>query len=168
MDLVYRRVPNTLLVVGLLLQAMLVATLPEVALGTPLAPTVVYAVLGLALGLCAFFPLWRLGVMGAGDVKFMAVLGFALGPKGLLVTWLVGTALAAIPAVSSVLLTRAASSAAVAWVSVHMSGITRPIWQVFAPARSWLASRRGTRQGAPYATYLAIGAFAWVLVLSRQ
>jgi prepilin peptidase CpaA len=42
------------------------------------------AAAGFALGLALTWPLFALGGLGGGDVKLLATLGCALGPKGLL------------------------------------------------------------------------------------
>ena len=84
-DLRYRRVPNALVLCGLCgellwVGAAFVATewrLP------PLWPGWMPALGGFLLAL-PFFLLWQRRIMGAGDVKVIAVLGFVLGPLRLL------------------------------------------------------------------------------------
>ena len=44
----------------------------------------IIAAAGFALGLALSWPLFALGGIGGGDVKLLAALGCALGPKGLL------------------------------------------------------------------------------------
>jgi prepilin peptidase CpaA len=93
-----RRIPNTLVVVGLALGLFFQATVPS---GSGLFhPTqagglgLTTALLGMAAGLGFFMPLYVLRAMGAGDVKLMAVVGAWLGTTGLawatLFTMLVG------------------------------------------------------------------------------
>ena len=71
-DLAYRRVPNVLtapaLVAGLLAHGVWSG-----GLGLP------GALLGAAVGLAVFFPIFALGGMGGGDVKLMAALGSWVG-----------------------------------------------------------------------------------------
>lgn len=56
------------------------------------------AVLGGLVGLLCMLPLYLVGPMGAGDVKFMAAMGSLLGPGGAVIAWamtlIVGAALA--------------------------------------------------------------------------
>ncbi len=74
-DLMVRRIPNTLLLCGLIVAAVLqlFAFTPLSLLTTGLA--------GLAVGLLLFLPLYLLRGMAAGDVKLMAVVGAFTGPE---------------------------------------------------------------------------------------
>lgn len=75
-DIRSKRVPNALVVAGLVL---------GIAFG--LAPGGIGAkdmALGLVTGLALFLPCYALGVMGAGDVKLMAMAGTFLGVKATL------------------------------------------------------------------------------------
>lgn len=73
-DLAQRRIPNRLLLIGLIaaLPLHLMAAGPLALLSTMLA--------GMALGLVLFLPLHVLGAMAAGDVKLMAMVGAFTGP----------------------------------------------------------------------------------------
>jgi len=82
-DVRSRRIPNQLVVLGLLAGFTLQATVtpgaglfsePFGALG------LLKAAAGMALGLLLLLPMYALGAMGAGDVKLMAMLGAFLGP----------------------------------------------------------------------------------------
>ena len=79
-DVRERRIPNTLIVSGLVLGFGLrvIGGLP--ALGTGLA--------GAALALVLTFPLFALRAMGGGDVKLFVVAGMFLGPKAFLLALL--------------------------------------------------------------------------------
>jgi prepilin peptidase CpaA len=73
-DLVQRRIPNRLLMAGLLcaLTLHLSSATPAGGLGTALC--------GLGTGLLMFLPLYLLRAMAAGDVKLMATVGAFCGP----------------------------------------------------------------------------------------
>jgi prepilin peptidase CpaA len=89
--------------------------------------------------------------MGAGDVKFFAVLGFLLGAKALLPIWIIASLTAGM-------------HAALILLSRHELLQTVPGW---IPARHWLStstfgqrvtSARQGRKGLPYAAWLGVGA----------
>lgn len=82
-DVRARRIPNALaaavLAVGLVRAAVPLVT----GLAEPGVPTLGAALLGAALGLVAWMPLYALGVLGAGDVKLFAAAAAWLGPHAL-------------------------------------------------------------------------------------
>jgi prepilin peptidase CpaA len=85
-DLRARRIPNALVVAVL---ALGVARAGIVAYAgadgvVPLADGPGAALLGAAVGLAAWLPLYALGVLGAGDVKLFAAVGAWIGPRGVL------------------------------------------------------------------------------------
>ena len=72
------RIPNTLVLFGILFGlAYNIAFPPFPKAG------VLWPLQGLGLGFIAFVPFYALGVMGAGDVKLMAMVGSFLGPLDL-------------------------------------------------------------------------------------
>jgi len=82
-----RRIPNQLVLLGMLAGLALQATVtpgaglfsePFGALG------LLKACAGMALGLLLLMPMYALGAMGAGDVKLMAMIGAFLGPLDIL------------------------------------------------------------------------------------
>lgn len=84
-DLLKSRIPNVLVfglfAVGLLLQTAGPANGREGLFGAyPGAIGAGRALLGAAIGLALFLPVYLAGAMGAGDVKFMAALGVFAGP----------------------------------------------------------------------------------------
>ena len=84
-DIRARRIPNNLVLTGLAITLAWHAFAPTgVGLFDRYAPGALgfgTAALGALLGFVAFFVLYRMRVVGAGDVKLMAVLGAAFGPK---------------------------------------------------------------------------------------
>ena len=139
-DFRYRRVPNQLLLGGVLLQVVWLVYIS--AAGVGLGHWSIHwslALVGFALGLILFYPLWRFRALGAGDVKFIAVLGFLVGPTGLFPVLLLGTVACGLHALGMVLL--------MGW----------------APARNVWRSSTVTRRGVPYAAYLALAAIAWMV-----
>jgi prepilin peptidase CpaA len=73
------RIPNWLVVSGAVYALIYNTLLPPWPNGTLWFPLA-----GLALGLLLFFPLYLLRVMGAGDVKLLAMVGAFVGPHDLL------------------------------------------------------------------------------------
>ena len=77
-DLRYRRIPNWLVLGGLVLGVGLNTTLYAVA-GMQFAG-LTRALLGMGLALLIYVPLYALRAMGAGDAKLMAAVGSIVGP----------------------------------------------------------------------------------------
>ncbi len=88
-DVQFRRIPNTLVVVGLALGIIFQAVSPSGGgLFSPSQPGglgTMAAFLGAALGLALLLPLYALRAMGAGDVKLLAMVGAWLGASS--VAW---------------------------------------------------------------------------------
>ena len=83
-DLRSRRIPNTLVVVGIALGFLfqIVARLGGDLFLNPVgASDIEAALLGGLTGLALFLPLYALRTMGAGDVKLLAMVGVWLGPE---------------------------------------------------------------------------------------
>lgn len=117
-------------------------------------------VLGLLIGFAALIPFYAIRWMGAGDVKFFAVVGLLLGWQALLPVWIAASLLAGVHAV-----------AVYAWRALQ--GLL-PVRRVLArqqwesqlherPAIQRMHSARQGRAGIPYAAYLGAAAMAWVL-----
>jgi prepilin peptidase CpaA len=81
-DLRYRRIPNWLVLVGLVAGISLNTFLFELQ-GLKLSA------LGLGLALLIYFPLYALRAMGAGDAKLMAAVGSIVGPGNWIVLFVV-------------------------------------------------------------------------------
>lgn len=81
-DVRARRIPNALAATVLAL-GVVRAALPLTGVAGPGAPALSAALIGAALGLVAWLPLYALGVLGAGDVKLFAAAAAWLGPHAL-------------------------------------------------------------------------------------
>lgn len=85
-DLRTRHIPNWLMFAGLIIGsgAHLTATLANSPAAQPLATALTWTIGEILLGvlLCSLAPLflYRIGAMGGGDVKLLAVVGATLGP----------------------------------------------------------------------------------------
>lgn len=107
-DLVSRRIPNRVVLAGLLAGLACQLFLPQGAgffRSSPGSLGVVSALLGLLAGGGLLLPLYLLRAMGAGDVKLMAAVGVFLGPLqvvgAVLLTFLAGGVLALLAALVS-------------------------------------------------------------------
>ncbi|MCW8344380.1 prepilin peptidase, partial [Stenotrophomonas sp. SG1] len=89
-----RRVPNAWLVAAGVIAALAITAGQFSAPRLPWLPHVAGAV----LGLLALLPFYALRWMGAGNVKFFAVLGLMLGWQALLPVWLVASLAAGVHA----------------------------------------------------------------------
>src|SRR5690606_9954959 len=102
-------------------------------------------------------------------VKFMGLLGFLFGLPGLSVAWLVGSVLAGLH-VMAVMFARHSPGLALLGARWRTSAVGavegvaggKPRKAACLRFEQWRAARMGSRQGAPYATYLAIGAGLWL------
>jgi len=140
LDLRKRRIPNLLTVGGAVIGlAMGLWAVPPLGGAASLA--------GLALGLALMLPFYATGVMGAGDVKLMAMAGSFLGPgstlQAVLFVWLTGGLLA------------------LGWALMH--GAWGPLW-----ANLRALGRAGPVQAAsvgklPYGLSICLGTSASVL-----
>ncbi|MGI4859582.1 MAG: prepilin peptidase [Janthinobacterium lividum] len=150
LDLGTRRVPNRVLLTLVVLQGMALKNgLSDVSWSQ--------ATLGALLGLCGLLPFYALRLMGAGDVKFAAVLGWMTGPEGVFWAWVIASLLAGVHAVLVRALPRLGGGIAhVALVATAHRWRGR--WRRGALARWSRRARRG-RRGMPYAAYLALGAW---------
>nr|WP_216621494.1 prepilin peptidase [Cupriavidus necator] len=140
-DFAYRRVPNLLLAI-----AVLALGLALIA-GQAAEPSLAARLVGAGLGLAVTLPVYALGRMAAGDVKFLTVAGLFTGPQGLVVAWVVGSLLGLVHALLALALARRTPAADHALPSQD---------QPLPTARFSLA------RGIPYAAYLAVGVLAWL------
>ena len=96
-DVKSRRIPNRLVLLGMVSGLLLNIVLPQgygFISALPGALGLWKALAGLGLGFTIMFPMYILRAMGAGDVKLMAMVGAFLGPNAIigaiLVTFIVG------------------------------------------------------------------------------
>jgi len=150
-DLYARRVPNAWLLAAFLLCAGIVAIEWIRGTGGPPWP----ALFGLSLGLATMLPFHAFGWMGAGDVKFFAVLGFLLGAKALLPIWIVGSLIAGMHSALILLSRHWFTQLVPAWGSMQIRFSNSIVGQ------RMLAARQG-RKGLPYAAWLGVGALVVV------
>ena len=137
-----RKVSNQLLLIALTMQTgfLLVSWLVADFLIFPAYINWRQCVTGFLMGLLVFFPLWSLKLLGAGDVKLIATLGFLLGFAGLWQVVLVATVLTGLHAVVTIL--------AKGWLSARAN---------------WWQESREKRRGVPYGAWLGITALAWAV-----
>lgn len=116
---------------------------------------------GLVVGLSALLPFYLLGWMGAGDVKYFAILGLLLGAPALLPIWVISSLMAGAHALG--VLFAPALRAALPLRAQWLQARAQQHWQARPAARRLQGLRQG-RVGIPYAAYLAfttLGFIAW-------
>jgi len=145
-DLLFRRVPNWLLLTAL---GIHVGWLVITGHGLE-GMTVSSSLLGGVIGLAFFLPLYALRAMGAGDVKFFALLGLMMGASALLPVWLIASIIA--------------GAHALVWHVANKRLVMLPTWHLLLArvnGNNWyqmMREKRKGRSGIPYAAYLAIAA----------
>jgi len=97
-DVLWRRIPNWLVLPGFLLGLGLNALL-----GSDYAPGLKEAGIGVGLAFLIYFPLYVLGGMGAGDVKLMAAIAAIAGWKNWLIIFIFSGILGGVIALGIVL-----------------------------------------------------------------
>ncbi|QOT81503.1 prepilin peptidase [Cupriavidus basilensis] len=150
-DLAYRKVPNAVLA------ATLVAVCLMLLFGHIPEPGLASRVFGFAIGLLVMLPVYALGRMGAGDVKFFAIAGLFTGPMGLVTVWVVGSLLALAHAL---LVRMQAGTVWAVWRDHFASLLHRGVGMSVPSAARHTAEERGI----PYAAYLAIGLLVWMIL----
>lgn len=162
-DTLFRRIPNGVVVAFIALQLTQLGLGIEWAVGPAAASSWTVALIGLAVPLLILPLFWLRGLMGAGDVKLIAALGFCLGLQHLGPAWLIASLLAGVHSVVQICLVRSRPAALA-------SGAHAPaqpsLWFVLGNASerlpSWVRRRRQHRQGAPYGAYLALATLLWL------
>ncbi|KHK54479.1 hypothetical protein PI87_15760 [Ralstonia sp. A12] len=154
LDIRSRRVPNWLVAAGLVLSIVLIKLGGVMALAYDWQDFW----LGGAIAFACFLPLYALGWMGAGDVKFFTVAGLLAGWHGLVAVWLVSSMIAGVHALLIKTLRQLDASLPSAWLVMRLCpAVTR-----------WDTAQAG-RRGIPYAAYMAIGLLSlpWVPTVMR-
>lgn len=142
-DVRRHRIPNALNAVGLAAGLGLHCVAGGLSgLGT--------GVLGAAIGLLCFAPLYLLRGMGAGDVKLLAAVGAILGPWGAFYAALGSLIAGGVGAVGYVVW-RAARASLTSWVHEGLEA---------AGASAFVAARLARRERLPYALPIAAGSLA--------
>lgn len=153
-DLLFRRVPNSLLLFFLGLDLVWLGVTGHGIGGMGWQQSMIGGIVGLFL----FVPLYALRAMGAGDVKFFAVLGGLLGPPYLIPLWLIGSLLAGVHAGAIYL-----SRQGMVYLSPGLYRVVEKMERSVLYRR--ICNERQGRQGIPYAAYLAIAA---ILTMAYQ
>jgi len=112
--------------------------------------------LGFVIGLLALLPFYAIGWMGAGDVKYFAVLGLLLGAGALLPIWIIASLIAGAHALFVIAGRR---------LMVPMPQRLQENVQRLQSHPSVLRARqaRQGRAGIPFAAYLSFATFGWVI-----
>jgi prepilin peptidase CpaA len=162
-DVRSRRIPNRLVLAGMLAGLALQATVTP---GTGLfsvpfgALGLLKGLAGMALGLVLLLPMYALGAMGAGDVKLMAAIGTFLGPLDTLgaglSSVLAGGVLALLVALCQGSLRKVAENVKVMVLGSVLRGLSGASARVEAPVSA-------TGQ-LPYAVAIASGTVAYLLL----
>lgn len=146
-DLATRRIPN-----GLTLVAAAVA-LPLSAMSGS-AAGLASAVVGMAIALCAFLPMYLGGGLGAGDAKAMAVVGACVGVPGVFIAIGITLVAGAFAAIAVLVMSREVVPAAQRMHANLLLARTGAIGTI-RPAPGSAASHR-----FPYGVAIAAGALA--------
>ncbi|MEG1769262.1 MAG: A24 family peptidase [Comamonas sp.] len=162
MDLRIRKVRNWMVLLGL--------SMGLVALAGDVQPFQVpawKALLGMLVAFAALLPFYALRWMGAGDVKFAAVVGLWLGfSPYLLAIWIGGSLLAGIHGLLVLAHRRLQSSATGNWLQTHLP--MRAAMVLFNPDHrpAPMDERRQIERSVPYAGYMALTAI-WLVLVSE-
>jgi prepilin peptidase CpaA len=161
-DLRSMRIPNWLTMTGAALGLVLAAAVPWQLLGAVWAVDgVLWSLGGLGVALLVLLPFYACGLMGAGDVKLMAMVGAFLGFPQVL-----GAVLAAFIAGGAVAVLFALQRRALRRVLANVGAITQTM------AFAALAGFRPVAGGAPrasvgkmpYGVSICAGTLAWLVI----
>lgn len=159
MDLRIRKVRNWMVLLGLAMG--LVALAADVQ---PFQVSTWKALLGMLAAFAALLPFYALRWMGAGDVKFAAVIGLWFGLSSyLLIIWIGGSLLAGIHGLLVLARRRLQITPVGSWLQAHLP--LRATTVLFAPDHhaSSSGAPRQIERSIPYAGYMALTAIWLVL-----
>lgn len=162
MDLRIRKVRNWMVLLGL---GMGVIAL--IGNAQPFQVPTWKALLGMLAAFAALLPFYALRWMGAGDVKFAAVIGLWLGlSPALLVIWIGGSLLAGAHGVLVLASRWARTTPLASWLQARVP--MRMAAALMPPEHRALASdgKRVIERSIPYAGYMALTAI-WLLLADR-
>jgi len=158
MDLRIRKVRNWMVLLGLLMG------LAAIAVGVqPLQVSIWNGLSGMLVAFAVLLPFYAFRWMGAGDVKFAAVMGlwFGLSPN-LLLIWIGGSLLAGMHGLLILLWRRLRWSPSMSWIQAHLP--LRMATALAAPTGQHVSGgRRQIQRSIPYAGYMALAAI-WLLL----
>ncbi|OVZ55900.1 hypothetical protein CDO44_22370 [Pigmentiphaga sp. NML080357] len=154
-DMLFRRVFNWLLILGIAVKTLALAMGADVPEG--FAQQWQAALGGAAAGLVFMLAFYVFRVMGAGDVKFFAVLGLWLGVAPLVPIWVGGGVLAGIHCLAVVI---GRNNVMGQWWALQRVPVQEAACRLpgIQKAGKWVSDTRGGRRGVPYAAYLAVAA----------
>ena len=162
MDLRSRKVRNWMVLAGLA-----TGTLALFNSAQPLSVAPLAGLQGMLIAFIALLPFYIARWMGAGDVKFAAVVGLWFGlTSNLLLIWIGGSLLAGLHGMAAVGWRRLQLSSYGGWLQAHLP---TPLAANFAPpviatgGGTEAGSPRVTQRRIPYAGYMAIAAI-WVVL----
>ena len=155
-DIQFRRIPNSLVLTGLVLSLIIQFTFNEFygfkAWGY-----------GMLTGLALFLPLYALHAMGAGDVKLVAMVGSFLDAGSaigvVLTTLLVGGVLSIVVALRNGVLRQAISN-------IHTQ-LTLTMFKRLSGGNAQLEQLPSSAGNLPYAVAIAIGTLIHVILLTQ-
>ena len=160
MDLRIRKVRNWMVLLGLSVGLVAIAVGVQ-----PFQVSIWNGLGGMLVAFAALLPFYALRWMGAGDVKFAAVMGlwFGLSPN-LLIIWVGGSLLAGVHGLLVVLWRRLQWSPTASWLQARLPLRMAAVFS--APGINNTISavgRREIQRSIPYAGYMAIAAI-WIVL----
>lgn len=165
-DLRRQRIPNVLVLAGMLLALALHSVLPSGHGFLSVLPGglgFLGALNGLVFGLLALLPFYLLRAMGAGDVKLLAMVGAFVGPVdiwwALLFTLVAGGALSVVLALHRGMLAGVLQNLHLMFLNLMFAAGSK---EAVRPARALV-----TASPMPYGVAIAVGSIGWGIYRAR-